>query len=159
MTRRIQLVARTLAFASLVALAAQGSAQRGGGRGGGAGAGHARSSGGGAHRAATTNRSAAGTHRSAAANHSTTRHTNRNVNVNNNVNVNRNVNAYGHGHGYAHGQYGYGAPVARGVVAGATAAAVMGSYYQTLPSGCTTVDNGGLVYHHCGSTWYRTDGS
>jgi hypothetical protein len=66
-----------------------------------------------------------------------------------------NVNVNGHGHGYGYGYH----PVARGVVAGATAAAVMGHYYRTLPPGCATVNQHGIVYHQCGSTWYRTEGT
>jgi hypothetical protein len=79
---------------------------------------------------------------------SRTTNTNRNVNVNNNVNVN------GNGYGYGYGAH----PVARGVVAGATAAAVMGSYHASLPSGCATVMHGGVAYNQCGSTWYRSEG-
>jgi len=127
MTSRIHAIARTLAFVSLIALAAQGTAQRGG-------------------------RAGANAHQSSKSHHRTSG--TRNVNANTNVNVNRNVNVD------VHNGYGYGAhPVARGAVAGATAAAVMGSYYRTLPSGCVTVNNGGVIYYHCGSTWYRAEGS
>ena len=76
-------------------------------------------------------------------------------NVNRNTNVNRNVNV-----DVDHHAVGYGArPVARGVVAGATAAAIIGHHYNSLPSGCTVVNRGGIVYHQCGSTWYKTDGN
>lgn len=153
MTNRTYAIARTLAFCSLAAMAAQAGAQRG--NGGARGGGQARASAGTHHRSASThhaNRSAAGTH---SANRTNVNHANVNRNVNN-VNVNRNVNVNTHG-GYG---YGYGAhPVARGAVAGATAAVVMGSYYRTLPAGCSTMTQAGIVYHHCGSTWYKTEGS
>jgi len=145
MASRIHTIVRTLAFVSLIALAAQGSAQRGGGARGG---GQARASAGTHHK---STHHATGTHRSTTGG----AHANRNVNANNNVNVNRNVNVNVQGHGYGYGAH----PVARGAIAGATAAAVMGSYYRTLPAGCATVNNGGVIYHHCGSTWYRTEGS
>jgi hypothetical protein len=76
-----------------------------------------------------------------------------NVNVGNDINVNIDAD-YGHG-GY-HG--GYYHPVATGMVIGAvavTTAAVMGSYYHTLPPSCTTVIKSGVSYHHCGSVYYQ----
>jgi hypothetical protein len=111
MTTRLQAIARTLAFASLITLAAQSTAQR---------------------RAGGTTRSTT-------------------VNRNTNVNVNRNVNVDVNRPGYH--------PVARGAVAGATARAVMGSYYATLPTGCVRVVRVGVDYYHCGTTWYQTVGT
>jgi hypothetical protein len=136
MATRLFAIARTFALASLVGLSAQGTAQRG--RSGGAQA-----------------RSTTAHHRSGTTHRSTTHTASRNTNVNRNanVNVNRNVNV-----DVNHRGYGY-HPVARGAVAGATAAAVMGSYYATLPTGCATVTQMGVVYHHCGSTWYKTVGT
>lgn len=130
-----------LACTSLIAMAAQADAQRTGARGG-----QARSTASTHHKGRSTH-AAGGTQRSAAGTHTVSRTAN--------VNVNRNVNVDVHGHGYGYGAH----PVARGAVAGATAAAVMGSYYRTLPAGCVTVNRGGVVYHHCGSTWYRTEGN
>ena len=37
----------------------------------------------------------------------------------------------------------------------ATTAAVMGSYYNTLPGGCVTVVRIGINYSRCGSVWYQ----
>lgn len=144
-----------LGFAGSPALA-----QRGGGRGGG----QARASTGGHHKKHTGN-SRSTHHGAGGTQHTASRGGNRNVAANNvsrsgnrvnNGNINTgdvNVNVHG-GYGDGYGPH----PVARGVVAGATAAAVMGHYYNTLPSGCATVTQGGIVYHHCGSTWYRTEG-
>jgi hypothetical protein len=172
MTPHAKRISYLLAFVALTGLAAGDlSAQRGGGsRGGGGGrsasASHHKGThhaSGGAHRSVSTQHAAnrSNVNRNVNSNHRNvnTANVNRNVNnVNRNVNVN-NVNVHGHGgYGYGHG-YGYGAhPVARGAVAGVTAAAVMGSYYNTLPSGCATVNRGGLIYHHCGSTWYQDSG-
>ena len=151
-----------LAFVALVGFAAGDlSAQRGGGRGGGARAGgQARANTGSHHRSASTHRSGtqhaanrSGTHRNTSASNNRgngNRVNNGNINTGD-VNVNVNGNGYGYGHGYH--------PVARGVVAGATTAAIMGHYYNTLPTGCATVHQGGIVYHHCGSTWYQTQGN
>lgn len=151
-----------LAFVALASLASGDlSAQRGGRGGGSRAGGQARSSAGTHHRSANTHR-ATGTHRTTTANrsgtHRTTTASNNRGNGNrvNNGNINTgdvNVNVNGHGHGYGYH------PVARGVVAGATTAAIMGHYYSTLPSGCATVHQNGIVYHHCGSTWYRTEGT
>lgn len=57
--------------------------------------------------------------------------------------------------GCCNGGYGYGYhPVARGAAI-ATTAAVMGSYYSALPSGCVTVVRVGINYSRCGSVWYQ----
>jgi len=171
--QRIRL-SHLLAFAALASLATgELSAQRGG-RGGGARGGHSRSTAGTHHRGGgTQHASASRGHRGGGTQHAANRTgTHRNVqasNVNrgngnrvNNGNINTgnvNVNVNGHGHGYGYG-YGHGYhPVARGVVAGATAAAIMGHYYNTLPAGCATVNHGGVIYHHCGPTWYQTMGN
>jgi hypothetical protein len=36
-----------------------------------------------------------------------------------------------------------------------TSAAVVGSYYAALPSGCTTVVMNGVSYSQCGSVYYQ----
>ncbi len=170
MARKTIQLAHLLAFGALVGLASgELSAQRGGRGGGRAAGGQTRTTSGAHHRSGGTHTAKAGsTHRGAAGTqHATNRTGNRNVNASNvnrgngnrvnngNINtgdVNVNVNGgYGHGYGYH--------PVARGVVAGATTAAIMGHYYNTLPSGCATVNQAGVVYHHCGSTWYRNQGN
>jgi hypothetical protein len=56
---------------------------------------------------------------------------------------------------------GYGAgyhPVAIGAATGAvavTTAAVIGSSYSALPSGCAKSFHSAIIYYHCGSAWYR----
>jgi hypothetical protein len=152
-----------LAFVALAAFASSDLSAQRGGRGGGGGAragGQARSSAGTHHRSASTHRGSSTHHAGRTTSHRSTTASNNRGNGNrvNNGNINTgnvNVNVNGHGYGYGHGYH----PVARGVVAGATAAAVMGHYYHTLPSGCSTVNQHGIVYHHCGSTWYQTEGS
>jgi len=83
-----------------------------------------------------------------------------NRNVNRNVNVDRNVNRnvsyhrdidvdvdYHHYH-----------PVARAAAVTATAAvtaAAIGSVVNSLPPSCTTVEQVGVTYQRCGSTWYQ----
>ena len=78
-----------------------------------------------------------------------------NVNIGNDVNVNI-EGGYGYrGPGYGGGYY---HPVAAGAVIGAmavTTAAVVGSYYRTLPPSCTTVVKNGVSYSHCGSVYYQ----
>jgi hypothetical protein len=84
---------------------------------------------------------------------------NRNTNVNRNVNVNRNLNVDVD----VHHQYGYGPtnryhPVARAAAVATTAAvtaAVVGSYYRSLPSNCVTVVRYDVSYYQCGSAWYQ----
>lgn len=74
-----------------------------------------------------------------------------NVNIGNDVNVDIDG-----GYGY-HGGY-YHHPVAAGVTIGAvavTTAAVLGSYYRTLPPSCTVVVKNGVSYHYCGSVYYQ----
>lgn len=162
-----------LAFVALTGLAAGDLSAQRGGRGGGGGAragGPARSSAGTHSKGTRSHHSSASSHRGGTqrttANRSSTHRTttasnnrgNGNRVNNGNINtgdVNVNVNGNGYGHGYGYGYH----PVARGVVAGATTAAIMGHYYNALPSGCATVHQNGMVYHQCGSTWYRTDGN
>jgi hypothetical protein len=172
MTHQSIRLAHVLTFFALASLASGDlSAQRGGGRGGGRGAGQARPSTGTHHRSGHTRHAGAsgshhrtgtqsaasrsGSHRNVSASNVNRGNGNRVNNGNINTgNVNVNVNG-GHGHGYGYGYH----PVARGVVAGATTAAIMGHYYSTLPTGCAVVNQAGFVYHHCGSTWYRNDGN
>src|SRR5450432_3549647 len=75
-----------------------------------------------------------------------------NVNIGNDVNIDIDG---GYGHGW-HG--GYYHPIAAGVAIGAiavTTAAVVGSYYHTLPVGCSTVIKSGVSYSYCGSVYYQ----
>ena len=77
---------------------------------------------------------------------------NGNVNVGNDVNIN--VDG-GYGNGYRGGVY---HPVAAAAVIGGiavTTAAVVGSYYSTLPAGCTTVIRNGVSYSQCGTVYYQ----
>jgi hypothetical protein len=79
-----------------------------------------------------------------------------NVNVNKNVNVNVDNNGY-HNDGWGHYDNDY-HPIAAGVVVGAvaaTTAAVIGSAYSTLPSGCSPVVKNGVQYNYCGSVYYQ----
>jgi hypothetical protein len=84
-------------------------------------------------------------------------------NVNNgNVAVGNDVDVNVGNTGWAGGYYGYpagsGAAYATGVAVGtattATAAAV-GSYYSTLPTGCSSYVLNGYGYYACGGTWYQ----
>jgi hypothetical protein len=78
-----------------------------------------------------------------------------NVNIGNDVNVNIEGGYHG-GYGYHGGAYYH--PIAAGVTIGAiavTTAAVLGSYYRTLPPSCTVVVKGGVSYHYCGSVYYQ----
>lgn len=77
-----------------------------------------------------------------------------NVNIGNDVDIDID-RGYGHGHCCGNDWY---HPVAAGVVIGAVAvstAAVVGSYYRSLPAGCTVVVKDGSSYHYCGSVYYR----
>ena len=159
------------AFSALLIFAAsEVDAQRGGGRGGGGASRPSASTaqrgggGGGANRQVRT---------SSGSNLNTASRGNANVNRGNaartasNSNVNRSGNRYNSGNintgdvnvnvdnNCCNGGWGYGAhPVARGAAI-ATTAAVMGSYYASLPSGCVTVVRVGINYSRCGSTWYQ----
>lgn len=73
------------------------------------------------------------------------RNINRNVNVNRNINRHVNVNADWDRYHYH--------PVARGVAAGVTAAAI-GSVIYSLPGGCRTVVSNGIAYRECDGIWY-----
>lgn len=84
-------------------------------------------------------------------------------NIGNNVNIGNDVNIdIDHGYNNWGGRH---YPLAPGVVIGTVAvtrAAVVGSYYYSLPAGCTTVYRDGLTYYYCGSvyysrTWYGND--
>ena len=153
--KMMRVMAMSAAFSAVLIFAAsEVDAQRGGGRGGGAS--RANTGGGGANRSvrassgsniSTASRGNANVNRGTA-----NRSGNRNVNTGNintgdiNVNVDNNC---------CNGGWGYGAhPVARGAAI-ATTAAVMGSYYNSLPAGCVTVVRIGINYSRCGSTWYQ----
>jgi hypothetical protein len=54
------------------------------------------------------------------------------------------------------GAYPTGGAYATGVAVGAaTTAAVVGSYYSTLPAGCSPYVWGGGHYYSCGNSWYQ----
>lgn len=87
------------------------------------------------------------------------------INVGNDVNIGNDVDIdVDVDHGYGHGYWGH-HPVAAGIVIGTvavTTAAVVGSYYHTLPAGCTVVYQHGETYYLCGTvhyrrTWYGND--
>jgi hypothetical protein len=157
--RATPLMAAAIASTALLALCiADASAARGGGRGGG----HmANSSVSGANRASYGgNRANAGYGNRGNVN---TGNVNRgnintgNINVGNDVNIDIDVDGrYGYGSGYRGGYY-Y-RPVATAAVIGAvavTTAAVLGSYYYSLPPGCSVVYRAGVSYHYCGSVYYQ----
>jgi hypothetical protein len=81
-----------------------------------------------------------------------------NTSINYNRNINRNVNRNLNVDVDVHHSYGYGYrdyhPIAR-AAAVATAAAIVGSYYRSLPTNCVVVYRVGLTYYQCGSAWYR----
>ena len=84
-----------------------------------------------------------------------------NTNINYNRNINRNVNrelnvdvdvhhSYGYGYNWRYNYH----PIAR-AAAVVTTAAIIGSYYRTLPTNCVVVYRVGLTYYQCGSVWYQ----
>jgi hypothetical protein len=78
-----------------------------------------------------------------------------NVNVERNVNVNVSGGCSGRCGGWDH-------PVAAAAVVGGTiavTAAAVGSMVAAPPPGCVPVNQGGVVYQQCGSTWYAPQGS
>jgi hypothetical protein len=82
-----------------------------------------------------------------------------NVNAGNNVNIGNDVNIdididhdYGYGHGHWDDHYHPGLVI--GAVA-VTRAAVVGAYYASLPTGCTTVIRSGISYYYCGTVYYQ----
>lgn len=96
-------------------------------------------------------RSRVGGARHVSVNRGVNRNINRNVNVNVNVNVNRNINRHVNVNA-DWDRYHY-HPVARGVAAGVTAAAI-GSVIYSLPGGCRTVVSNGIAYRECDGIWY-----
>jgi hypothetical protein len=75
-----------------------------------------------------------------------------NVNVGKNVKVNVDVDQRG---GWDH-------PVAGAMVVGgamAVTAAAVGSMVNAVPTGCVPINDGGMVYQQCGSTWYQPQGA
>jgi hypothetical protein len=87
------------------------------------------------------------------------RDANTSINYNRNVNVNRNLNVdVDVHHAYGYGWYGGYHPIARAAIATAavaTTAAIVGSYYRSLPTNCAVVYRVGLTYYQCGSVWYQ----
>ncbi len=74
---------------------------------------------------------------------------NGNVVAGNNVDVDVNNGGW-------NGNYPTGAAYATGVAVGATtSAAVVGSYYATLPANCAPYYYGAYRYYSCGSSWYQ----
>src|SRR5574337_141122 len=160
------------------ALAPVAEAQERGGRGGDRGA--ARGGGGGDRAAArgggaqanraqinNTNRDARATNvRNTSSNNVNRANVNRanvnqtNVNRNTNVNASRNVNVNVEGHGGCCGgwdddDYHPVATAAAVTAAVAVTSAVVGSLVRTVPPNCVPVNQGGVVYQQCGSTWYQ----
>ena len=143
--------------ALLIFVASTADAQRGGRGGGGRPqASSAQRGGGGANRQVrassgssiqSASRGNSNVNRSAARN---TGNVNRSGNRVNTGDVNINVDGGCCNGGYGNGYH----PVARGAAI-ATTAAVMGSYYASLPSGCVTVVRVGINYSRCGSVWYQ----
>jgi hypothetical protein len=152
------LVGMGSAMASLlIFVAATADAQRGGRGGGGRPqASSAQRGGGGANRQVRAS-SGSSIQSASRGNSNVNRGASGNVN-----NVNRSGNRVNTGDvninvdgGCCNGGYGNGYhPVARGAAI-ATTAAVMGSYYASLPSGCVTVVRVGINYSRCGSVWYQ----
>ncbi|MDM0045897.1 hypothetical protein QTH91_15520 [Variovorax dokdonensis] len=84
-----------------------------------------------------------------------------NVNRNTNINSNRNVNVNVDRGGCCGWDNDY-HPVATAAAVTATVAvtsAVVGSIVRTVPSGCSAVNYGGMIYQQCGATWYQPQGS
>jgi hypothetical protein len=75
---------------------------------------------------------------------------NGNVVAGNNVDVD-----IDNGWGGWNGNYPAGA-YATGVAVGATTAAAAGSYYSSLPAGCSPYVWSGVHYYSCGNAWYRS---
>jgi len=143
---RLLLAPLTVSLLAGLAMAPTTADARGGG-GGGGGGGRAGGGGAGAGPSAQVNNSRADARtndvRSTSVN---------NVNVNRDVNVNVDVNQ----------RPGWDHPVAGAIVVGgamAATAAVVGSYVNTVPTGCVPVNYGGMVYQQCGGTWYQPQGS
>ena len=154
---KLNTLAMACSFLALGTLtASEALAQRGGGGGRGGGGNHSYSSQGGSP---SRNMQTSNSSRS----NINTGNVNRNTNVNTgNVNRNTNINTgnvninVDHNYGYDYGDHYH--PVARAAVVTAavvTTAAVMGSYYRTLPANCVTVYRGAVVYYQCGSAWYQ----
>ena len=124
----------------------------GGGRGGGGGA-QVRSSSGSSMRSASrptsnVNRTANASRSNSSVNRSGNRVNTGNINTGDvNIDVNNGCCGGGWGDNYH--------PVARGAAVAATTAVVMGSYYNSLPSGCTTIVSGGVTYSQCGGNYYQ----
>jgi hypothetical protein len=146
----------------------RGGGGRGGGGGGHSGGRMASSSVAGSSRGGgNANRGGGNANRGNTANRNTGNRSGNNVGSNNrvnngnintgNVNVNRgdvNIDVDGGRYGYGGARY----PVAAGMAIGAmavTTAAVVGSYYYALPSGCTSVVMNGATYSQCGSAYYQ----
>jgi hypothetical protein len=146
-------MAGCIALASMT-IASSADAQRGGGgmRGGGMRGGGMRLGAGGAGTRMNFPASDRHVRRDANTNINYNGNYNRNINVNRNLNVDVDVHhAYGYGYGGYH-------PIARAAIATAavaTTAAIVGSYYRSLPPSCTVVYRVGLTYYQCGSAWYQ----
>jgi hypothetical protein len=139
---------------------------RGGGRGGGGGGRMAQSSVAGAGQAARGGGNRGGSYGNASGNRgnnvnsgnrgdvgSGNRVNNGNINTGD-VNINRGDVNIDVDPGYGRVRY----PVAAGMAIGAmavTTAAVMGSYYYALPTGCMAVVINGITYDQCGSVYYQ----
>jgi hypothetical protein len=158
----VVLGAAALSMALADGAAARGGGGGGGGRGGGGGGQMAQGS------VAAANRSAGGAtlaDRSGSRSNISTGdiNTGNRNNINNgNINVGNDINididgGYGNRPHVSHPiapSHPVGAAVAVGAIA-ATTAAVAGSYYYSLPPGCTTVTINGVSYNECGTVYYQ----
>jgi hypothetical protein len=78
---------------------------------------------------------------------------NRSRNVDRDININRDVDIdVDVDHDWDNGRW---HPVAAAATAAAVTAAVVGSYYRTLPANCVTVYRGAVLYYQCGTAWYQ----
>jgi hypothetical protein len=153
--RHLRMSAVALAVTGLLAIGVGDAfAGRGGGR-------MAQTSVSGANRAASANRVNTGNVNRGNVN---TGNVNRgNVNTGNvnrgNINVGNDVNIdIDRDFDYDHDWGDHYHPVARAAFIGAvavTTAAVVGSYYYSLPPGCTTVIKNGVSYYYCGTVYYQ----
>ena len=148
-------------MASSTILASAADAQRGGGRGGGGrgggggGGGFSRGGGGGGWGAQASRPSNGPAMRGGSRSNINTGNVNRgNVNTGNINRGNINVDV-DHNYGWGGGGYyrpGYGAAVVAGAAVGA---AIVGSYYRSLPPNCVTVYRSSVSYYQCGTYWYQ----
>ncbi|MGY3264890.1 hypothetical protein [Lysobacter sp. HA35] len=79
------------------------------------------------------------------------RSTTRQTNINNNTNVN--IDMDGNDSNWGNGQIDR--PLAATAVVAATTAAVVGSFYPSVPAGCPIVNTYSVPYYHCNGVYYE----